>query len=64
MSNRPRVSFDSGNIWRRLEICGIVARSCGWYPEEIAKFDKEVSDAFSYEEAMAIINREFEVVAR
>jgi hypothetical protein len=61
-SIRPRVSFDSGNIWRRLEICEIAARGCGWYNDEIARFNREVSEAFSYEEAMEIIRRDFEMV--
>jgi hypothetical protein len=57
---RPKVSFDSGNIWRRLEICKTVAQACGWRSEQIINFGKEVEEAFSYEEAMAIIERDFD----
>ena len=59
---RPRVSFDSDNIWRRLEACAAVARAYGWHPNEIVSFTNEVRAAFSYEEAMAIIARHFEIV--
>ena len=59
---RPRVSFDSSNIWQRLETCETVARAQGWHPNDIVHFTEEVRDAFSYEEAMEIIEREFDVV--
>ncbi|MDE2165579.1 MAG: hypothetical protein KGJ66_04485 [Alphaproteobacteria bacterium] len=59
---RPRVSFDSSNIWQRLESCEVVARAQGWHPNDIIHFTEEVRDAFSYEEAMAVIEREFEIV--
>jgi hypothetical protein len=59
---RPKVSFDSRNIWRRLEACKIVARAYGWDSRDINKFSKEVIEAFSYEEAMAIIKRDFDTV--
>ena len=59
---RPRVSFDSRNIWRRLEACKTVARAYGWHPNDITSFTKEVQEAFSYEEAMAIIERKFDTV--
>lgn len=59
---RPKVSFDSGNIWRRLEICEVVARAYGWNLDEIMNFTREVREAFSYEEAMEIIKRNFETV--
>jgi hypothetical protein len=58
---RPRVSFDSKNIWRRLEMCKEVARAYGWKSSEISSFSEEVNEAFSYEEAMAIIKRDFDV---
>ncbi len=38
----------------------IVARAHGWHPNDIILFTKEVEEAFSYEEAMAIIRREFD----
>jgi hypothetical protein len=59
---RPRVLFDSDNIWRRLATCEAVARAYGWHPNEITGFTNEVRAAFSYEEAMAIIERYFDVV--
>ena len=59
---RPKVSFDSRNIWRRLEACATVARACGWPPGELNSFIEEVREAFSYEDAMAIIERNFEIV--
>jgi hypothetical protein len=59
---RPRVSFESRNIWRRLEACNTVARAYGWHPNDIISFTKEVQEAFSYEEAMAIIERKFDTV--
>lgn len=59
---RPKVSFDSMNIWRRLEICKAVAQAHGWDFRDIMKFAEEVSEAFSYEEAMAIIKRDFDTV--
>jgi hypothetical protein len=59
---RPKVSFDSKNIWRRLEACETVARAYGWHPNDIINFKKEVCEAFSYEEAMAVIDRNFDTV--
>lgn len=61
LAMRPRVSFDSKNIWRRLETCKTVARAYGWKSSDISSFTEEVSDAFSYEEAMAVIKRDFDV---
>ena len=57
---RPKVSFDSKNIWRRLEMCKTVAQAYGWDSRDITKFTEEVREAFSYEEAMAIIKRNFD----
>ena len=62
MATRPKVSFDSTNIWRRLEACELVARAHGWHPNDIIQFTDEVRGAFSYEEANAIIEREFDIV--
>ena len=59
---RLKVSFDSQHISRRLETCRVVAQACGWHPNDIVNFTDEVRDAFSYEEAMAVIEREFDVV--
>ena len=59
---RPKVSFDSKNIWRRLESCKTVARAYGWRSDEIINFGKEVEEAFSYEEAMAVIERNFDTL--
>ena len=58
---RPKVSFDSQDIWRRLEACQLVARAHGWHPNDILNFSREVEAAFSYEEAMAVIEREFDI---
>jgi len=58
---RPTVSFESSNIWRRLQSCEIVAHAHGWHPNDIINFVQEVEEAFSYEEAMAVIEREFNV---
>jgi len=60
---RPKVSFDDPHIRRRLEMCQIVARAHGWHPNDIVAFSNEVEAAFSYEEAMAIIYREFDTTA-
>jgi hypothetical protein len=60
---RPKVCFDSTNIWRRLETCETVARAQGWHPNDIINFAEEIREAFSYEEAMRIIEREFDVVS-
>ena len=60
---RPRVSFESQNIWRRLQSCQTVARAYGWRADEISRFSQAVRDAFSYEDAMAIIERNFEIVS-
>ena len=59
---RPRVSFDSKNIWRRLEACQTVARAYGWHPNDVIAFSQEVRTAFSYEDAMAVIERRFQVI--
>lgn len=59
---RLKVSFNSQNIGRRLETCEVVARASGWHPNDIINFSEEVREAFSYEEAMAVIQREFDVV--
>ena len=59
---RPKVSFDSKNIWRRLEACEIVAQAYGWRRNDIISFAKEVREAFSYEDAMAIIERDFDII--
>lgn len=61
---RPRVSFDSGNIEARLRSCECVAQAHGWHPNDIIHFAKEVREAFTYEEAMEIIEREFEIFYR
>jgi hypothetical protein len=58
---RPTVQFDGTNIWRRLQTCKIVAQAYGWHPNDIIHFTEEVQNALSYEEAMAIIEREFRV---
>jgi len=58
---RPRVSFDDRHIKRRLEACVTVARAHGWHPNDIVNFTNEVEQAFSYEEAMWIIKREFDI---
>jgi hypothetical protein len=58
---RPKVLLDSLNIERRLRACESVARAYGWHPNDIANFVGEVRGAFSYEEAMAIIEREFDI---
>ncbi len=60
--DKPKVTFDRLNIWRRLECCQLVAAAHGWPHERIHAFNKEVAGAFSYEEAMAVINREFDVM--
>ena len=60
---RPRVSFDSRDIWRRLHACQLVAQAHGWHPNDIVNFTKELEVAFSYEDAMAIIEREFDTRA-
>ena len=59
---RPRVSFRSRNIWDRLRSCELVARAHRWHPNDILHFRQEVSSAFSWEEAMAVVEREFDVV--
>ena len=59
---RLKVSFDSENISRRLQRCQVVTRAYGWHPNDIINFSDKVRDAFSYEEAMAVIEREFDVV--
>jgi hypothetical protein len=61
---RPRVSFESRNIETRLRSCESVAQAHGWHPNDIIHFAKEVRDAFSYEEAMEIIEREFDISFR
>jgi hypothetical protein len=61
---RPKVSFDSRNIWRRLETCKTVAQAYGWRSDEIVKFGREVEQAFSYEEAMAVIERDFDTLKK
>ena len=63
-AKRPKVAFDSRHIGRRLQSCQTVAQAHGWHPNDIIHFAEEVREAFSYEEAMAIIEREFEVVRR
>ena len=59
---RPKVHFSSPDIWRRLQTCKTVAEAHGWHPNDIIIFAEEVRDAFSYEEAMEIIEREFETI--
>ena len=59
---RPKVSFDSRNIWRRLDVCKTVAHAYGWPQDQIANFGREVEQAFSYEEAMAVIERNFDTL--
>jgi len=61
---RPKVSFDSRNIWRRLETCKTVAHAYGWRPDEIIRFGREVEEAFSYEDAMAVIERDFDILKK
>ena len=61
---RPKVSFQKRDIWSRLQACQTVARAYGWNAADIASFSREVSEAFSYEEAMAVILREFDPSSR
>ena len=58
---RPKVSFNSTNIYRRLEACQTVAHAYGWPQNDIARFARQVREAFSYEEAMAVIEQSFEI---
>jgi len=58
---RPRISFNDDNIWMRLRTCATVAQAHGWHPNDIISFTTEVQEAFTYEEAMAIIEREFDI---
>lgn len=58
---KPRVSFDSANIYKRRGSCITVARAYGWPAAKITGFSNAIEMAFTYEEAMAIINEEFEV---
>ena len=60
---RPKVSFSSKHIAKRLQACETVAQAHGWHPNDIITFAEEVREAFSYEEAMAIIEREFDTVS-
>jgi hypothetical protein len=57
---RPKVSFVSTDIWERLQTCQTVAQAYGWHSNDINSFEEEVRQAFSYEEAMAIIERYFD----
>jgi hypothetical protein len=59
---RPKVHFSSQDIWQRLQSCKTVAQAHGWHPNDIIHFTEEVRDAFSYEEAMEIIEREFDTI--
>src|ERR1700730_2316834 len=59
---RPKVSFDSRNIWRRLETCEIVAQAHGWPPNDIISFTKEVPEAVFYQDRVAIIKHDFDVI--
>jgi len=61
---RPKVSFDSRNIWRRLEVCKTVAQAYGWCPDDIIRLAREVEQAFSYEDAMAVIERDFDILRK
>jgi len=61
---RPKVSFDSRNIWRRLEVCKTVAQAYGWRSDDIVRFGREVEQAFSYEDAMAVIERDFDILRK
>jgi hypothetical protein len=58
---RPKVSFESNNIWKRLATCQTVAQAYGWPSHDIMHFTGEVESAFSYEEAMAVIARNFDI---
>jgi hypothetical protein len=57
---RPKVSFNSRDIWRRLQTCQTVAQAYGWHSNDITRFTNQVRQAFSYEEAMAIIELHFD----
>ena len=61
---RPRVIFDSRNIWARLETCETVARAYGWHPNDINAFTQGVRSAFTYEEAMSLIEGHFDIAFR
>ena len=61
---RPKISFNSRNIWRRLQTCQTVAQAYGWHSNDINRFTNEVRQAFSYEEAMAIIECHFDTNGR
>lgn len=61
-SRRPKVFFRDVHIAKRLEACKLAAAGCGWHPNNVIAFATEIEEAFTYEEAMAIIHREFDVV--
>jgi hypothetical protein len=61
---RPKVSFNRRDIWRRFQTCQTVAQAYGWHSNDISRFTIEVRLAFSYEEAMAIIERHFDTNGR
>lgn len=61
---RPKVSFASTDIWERLQTCQTVPQAYGWHSNDIDSFEEEVRQAFSYEEAMAIIERYFDTKGR
>lgn len=62
-ARKPRVSFNSKNIYKRIDSCRSVAAAFGWDNADIASFVSTAQQAFSYEEAMFIIYERFEVVS-
>ena len=40
---RPRVSFSSTNIFKRIDSCKTVAAAHGWHPNNIIAFEKETT---------------------
>ena len=55
-----RVLFVLACVATLLAVFYTVAKAHGWHPNDIIHFSREVEEAFSYEEAMAIIRREFD----
>ena len=64
MSDKPTVRLigSDGNIFMIMALCQRAARSAGWDKNEIDTFLNSVKNSKSYDNALAVVMDNFEVI--
>lgn len=58
---RVRLSNTDGNVYALAVRCSKAALAAGWTPAQISRFRREVSSSGSYDQALQLMMRLFEV---